>query len=329
MIRANLSLSESLHLIIQQSDNPNVKKVAVYLKNAIEKGIPFHTALAHYQHIFQPLLIQMVQVGENIGNIGMILNAYVIHQKKIHSLKRKFSLSMMYPAMVFIVTFLVVSFLLLFITPTFQDVFAEFSETLPAGTKLLIHIGEHYFLYLAMVLVSIFALYLFIKTIAKSTKIKFLRDKYLLQIPIWGNMMNTVFIIFFCRTLGLLMEHGNPLSFSLPIAMKSIDNQFIQTKFKKVKSEIAKGKELSVLLKKYDIFPDMIIQMLSVGESTATLDKTLLQIADEYEHLFDDKMKVITAIIEPVLIVLLGVLIALVLIALYSPLFDMIGNFSM
>jgi len=102
MIRANLSLSESLHLIIQQSDNPNVKKIAGYLKNAIEKGIPFHTALAHYQHIFQPLLIQMVQVGENIGNIGMILNAYVIHQKKIHSLKRKFSLSMMYPAMVFI-----------------------------------------------------------------------------------------------------------------------------------------------------------------------------------------------------------------------------------
>ena len=329
MLRANITLLDCLQIIDRQTTDSKMKMVVAEMKNGVQKGKPLYTVLNHYNKSFNSLLIQMLKVGENIGDLGILIDAYVTFQKKMIALQRKFYLALVYPGMVLFTTFIVVSFILLFITPTFQDIFQEFSDSLPANTRILVYLSENYVKFLLSFIFLFVGIFVWLKNAKKHKKLFMNWDKISLHVPFFSNFIEKKRIVFFCRTLGLLIKHGNSLNDSLPIAIQTVENHYIKLKLAKVEANLKKGKNFSSLLQHYNIFPDMVTQMITSAESSAMMDKILLQIADEYEQLLDNNLKLITGIIEPVLILLLGIIVAFILISLYSPMFDMIGNVNL
>jgi type IV pilus assembly protein PilC len=323
MIDAGLPLVQCLEILSSQQDNPAFKEVLLKVKADVEAGSTFADALRKHPRVFNDLFCNLAAAGEAGGILDTILNRLAAYIEKAMNLKKKVKGAMAYPSVVFGVAIIVVSALLIFVIPVFQKMFADMGGTLPSFTQLVINLSEfvrRYFLLLAALLVVLaFAFRRYYRTESGRTLV----DDYLLRIPVLGELIKKVAIAKFTRTLSTMLSSGVPILEGLEIVARTSGNKTIENAILKTKTSIGEGKTIAEPLGASAIFPPMVVQMISVGESTGALDSMLSKIADFYDDEVDAAVSALTSMIEPLLMVFLGVTIGALVVAMYLPIFQM------
>lgn len=323
MVEAGMPLVSVLDILVEQVENLSFKTVIKRLKDDIEGGLSLSQAMIRHPHIFSHLFINMVKAGEISGTLDIILNRVAIYFEKMASLQRKLKTAMIYPATIVVIAISVTIFLLIRIVPTFNGIFDMLGAELPLPTRLLIFVSDfvkHYFFYGVG---CIFVFLIIVNRIIKTSKGRFLFDKFILKLPIFGKIIKKVSIAKFARTLAILTRSGVPILVCLDIVGKTIGNKVVEKIVEDARGSIRDGKSIAEPLAKNSIFPPMVVRMISVGEKTGELEKMLSKIADFYDEQVDAAVSGLTSLIEPLIIVFLGVIIGSIVLAIFLPIFKM------
>ncbi len=323
MIDAGLPLVQCLEILSSQQDNPSFKEILLKVKGDVEAGSTFADALRKHPRVFNDLFCNLAAAGEAGGILDTILNRLASYIEKAMNLKKKVKGAMVYPAVVFFIALIVVSALLIFVIPVFQKMFADMGGTLPAFTQLVINLSEfvrRYFLVIVAILVAfVFAFRRYYRTEAGRTLV----DDYILRVPVLGDLIKKVAIAKFTRTLSTMLSSGVPIMEGLEIVARTSGNKTIEKAILQTKTSIGEGKTIAEPLGASGIFPPMVVQMISVGESTGALDSMLSKIADFFDDEVDAAVAALTSLLEPLLMVFLGVTIGALVVAMYLPIFQM------
>ncbi len=323
MIDAGLPLVQCLEILSSQQANATFKEILLKVKGDVEAGSTFADALRKHPNVFSELYCNLVAAGEAGGILDTILNRLANYIEKSMNLKKKVKGAMVYPATVLAVALIVVAALLLFVIPVFQKMFADMGGSLPAFTQLVINLSDllrNYFWLLGLLLLGLIMLFRFYYRTDKGRETV---DDYLLRIPVFGNLIKKVAIAKFTRTLGTMISSGVPILESLEIVAKTSGNKIIEKAILKTKMSIGEGKTIAEPLGASGIFPPMVVQMVSVGESTGALDSMLSKIADFFDDEVDAAVAALTSLLEPLLMVILGTIIGGLVVAMYLPIFKM------
>ncbi len=323
MIDAGLPLVQCLEILSSQQDNAAFKEILLKVKGDVEAGSTFAEALRKHPRVFNDLFCNLAAAGEAGGILDTILNRLASYIEKAMNLKKKVKGAMVYPAVVFFIALIVVSALLIFVIPVFQKMFADMGGTLPAFTQLVINLSEfvrRYFLVLAAIFVAfVFAFRRYYRTEAGRALV----DDYILRVPVLGDLIKKVAIAKFTRTLSTMLSSGVPIMEGLEIVARTSGNKTIEKAVLQTKTSIGEGKTIAEPLGASGIFPPMVVQMISVGESTGALDSMLSKIADFFDDEVDAAVSALTSLLEPLLMVFLGVTIGALVVAMYLPIFQM------
>ena len=325
MIDAGLPIIQCLDILHVQQDNKTFKKILRQITESVEGGSTLAEALKKYPKHFDDLFTNMIAAGEAGGILDTILRRLAVYLEKAASLKRKVKGAMTYPAIVLVVAVLVVAVILIYVIPVFQDMFTDMGGELPIPTQIVVKISnfvQSKFLYIvgAVILLAI-ALRRFYKT----EKGQALMDKWVLKLPVFGVLLRKVAVAKFTRTMSTMLTSGVAILETLEIVAKTSGNKTIESAIFKVRSGIAEGRTMADPLAESGVFPSMVCQMIAVGESTGALDSMLEKIADFYDEEVDQAVTNLTAMIEPIMMVFLGVTIGGLVISMYLPIFKMGG----
>ncbi|MDI6754903.1 MAG: type II secretion system F family protein [Thermodesulfobacteriota bacterium] len=323
MIDAGLPLVQCLEILSSQQDNPFFKETLIRVKGDVEAGSTFADALRKHPRVFNDLFCNLVAAGEAGGILDTILNRLAAYIEKAMNLKKKVKGAMVYPAAVMAIALIVVASLLIFVIPVFQKMFADMGGTLPAFTQLVINLSEFMQRYFLLVLALLVALFFFFKRYYRTESGRETVDSSLLKIPVIGELIKKVAIAKFTRTLSTMLSSGVPILEGLEIVARTSGNKVIEKAILKTKVSISEGKTIAEPLGASGIFPPMVVQMISVGESTGALDSMLSKIADFFDDEVDAAVAGLTALLEPLLMVFLGGAIGALVIAMYLPIFQM------
>lgn len=323
MIDAGLPLVQCLEILASQQPNATFKEVLLKVKGDVEAGSTFAEALRKHPNIFNDLFCNLVAAGEAGGILDTILNRLANYIEKSMNLKKKVKGAMVYPATVLAIALIVAAGMLIFVIPVFQKMFADMGGTLPAFTQLVINLSEllrRYF----VVLIAALVLFVFLfRRYYRTESGREAVDNALLKIPVFGELIRKVAIAKFTRTLSTMLSSGVPILESLDIVAKTAGNKIIEKAILKTKLSIGEGKTIAEPLAASNIFPPMVVQMISVGESTGALDSMLSKVADFYDDEVDAAVAALTSLLEPLLMVFLGGTIGGLVIAMYLPIFQM------
>lgn len=323
MIDAGLPLVQCLEILASQQDNATLKEVLLKVKADVEAGSTFADALRKHPNVFNELFCNLVTAGETGGILDTILNRLAAYIEKSMNLKKKVKTAMVYPIAVLVVAMVVVVGMLVFVIPVFQKMFADMGGTLPAFTQMVINLSDfmrRYFLLVGAVLV---ALYFVFQRYYKTENGQETIDAYLLKLPIFGSLIRKVAVAKFTRTLGTMLSSGVPILEGLDIVARTAGNKIIEKAILKTKMSIGEGKTIAEPLGASGVFPPMVVQMISVGESTGALDSMLSKIADFFDDEVDAAVAALTSLLEPLLMVFLGSAIGAIVVAMYLPIFQM------
>jgi type IV pilus assembly protein PilC len=324
MIDAGLPLVQCLEILASQQENKVFKKVLVEIRQSVEGGSTFAAALKQHPKVFTSLYANMVEAGEAGGILDTILNRLAQYMEKAMALKKKVKSAMIYPSTIITVAVAVVIFLLVFVIPTFKAMFEGFGASLPLPTVIILEasrIVRAYFLYgVAAVVAALFGLRTWYRTAAGRTAV----DGFLLKAPVVGILIRKVAVAKFTRTLGTLISSGVAILDGLDITARTAGNKIIEQAVLRTRASIAEGKTIAEPLKASGVFPPMVVQMISVGEQTGALDAMLAKIADFYDEEVDSSVANLTSLLEPMLMVFLGIVIGGVVIAMYLPIFKLV-----
>lgn len=328
MIDAGLPLVQCLDILASQQEKAEFKKVLIDVKSSVEGGSTFADALKKHPKVFDDLYVNLIAAGEVGGILDTILNRLSGFLEKAEKLKGKIKGAMTYPTAVIIIACLVVTGLLLWVVPVFEDMFAGFGQSLPAPTKVVVNMSkflQHYWYTLFGIVAGvIIGLNRFYKT-SKGRKIM---DNVFLKGPVIGDLIRKTAVARFTRTLGTMLSSGVPILEGLEIVSKTAGNVVIEEAIMKARTSLSQGKTLAEPLIETKVFPGMVTQMIAVGESTGALDNMLTKIADFYEEEVDQAVEALTSLIEPLLMAFLGVVVGGLVIALYLPIFQIAGAAS-
>jgi type IV pilus assembly protein PilC len=325
MIDAGLPLVQCLDILATQMDNAAFRKVVFAIKSRVEGGSTFADALKDHPRVFDELFVQLCQAGEVGGILDTILNRLASYKEKSEKLKRKVRGAMIYPTIVIMVAIGVTAVLLLKVVPVFSKMFADFGQALPAPTQIVVGLSEwlrSYILYLlgALILAVIAGVVTYRNPAGRRVL-----DKFVLKLPLFGDVLRKVAVARFTRTLGTMISSGVPILDALDVTAKTAGNRTIEDAIYFVRGKISEGKNIATPLLETKVFPSMVVQMIGVGEATGAMDTMLGKIADFYDDEVDTAVAGLTAMIEPVLMVFLGVVVGGFLIAMYLPIFSIAG----
>jgi type IV pilus assembly protein PilC len=328
MIGAGLPMVQCLEILSQQSESAEFRKVISQVKESVQAGTTLAEALSKHKKIYDDLYVNMVDAGEIGGALDTILIRLAAYREKADALVRKVKGALIYPSVIFIVAIGVTAAMLTFIVPVFAKLFSGLGAELPGPTKFVL--GLSHFLRSNFITGLIFLVLLAIgfKFYSRTDQGRLLIDKILLKLPLIGELLRKSAVSRFTRTLGTLISSGVSILEALDITAKTAGNKVIQNAIKKSVISIAEGETITQPLKETGVFPPMVTQMISVGEKTGGLDDMLNKIADFYEEEVDAAVSAITSIIEPVVIIFMGVIVGGILISMYLPMFDIIGKIS-
>jgi type IV pilus assembly protein PilC len=325
MIDAGLPLVQCLEILASQQDNKSFKKVLNDIRGSVEGGSTFAAALRKHPKIFSDLYVNMVEAGEAGGILDTILNRLAAYIEKAIQLKKKVKSAMIYPTTIVSVAIAVVTFLLIFVIPTFKSMFEGFGAALPMPTQIVLACSNFvrtYFIFLGAGAAGIVVgLRLYYKT-ASGRK---LIDTILLKLPIFGVLIRKVAVAKFTRTLGTLIASGVAILDGLDITARTAGNKVVEEAVQRTRASISEGRTLAEPLKASGVFPPMVVQMIAVGEQTGALDSMLSKIADFYDEEVDVAVSNLTSLLEPLLMIFLGLVIGGVVIAMYLPIFKLVS----
>jgi type IV pilus assembly protein PilC len=325
MINAGLPLVQCLEILSSQQQNPAFKKILVQIKTDVESGSTFADALGKHPKVFDNLFVNLVAAGEIGGVLDTVLLRLAVYMEKNEALKRKVKGAMTYPIIVLTVAFGVVTVLMLFVIPTFKDMFESFGSALPAPTQLVVNMSIFFRKFWWLMIGLIIALIIAFKLTAKNEKGRYYLDTIALKLPVFGPLIRKVAVAKFTRTLGTMISSGVPIMDGLDITSRTAGNVIIENAIKSVRTAISEGQSMAEPLGASGIFPGMVVQMISVGEATGAMDKMLGKIADFYDEEVDAAVDALTSALEPMLMVFLGGVIGFVVVAMYLPIFKLAG----
>jgi type IV pilus assembly protein PilC len=326
MINAGLPLVKCLQILSQQQDNKIFAEVIEDVTADVEKGGTLADAMGQHSKIFSDLYVNMVAAGEQGGILDTILDRLSIHLEKSTALKRKIKSAMMYPMIVMIVVILVVMALLLFVIPIFEQMFEDMGGSLPGPTQFVVNLSGFVQGNIILILLGFAAIITGYKMYYKTKNGEKVIDTIKLKMPIFGMMLRKMSIARFSRTLGTLISSGVSILDGLSITSKTSGNRVIADAIMDARISISGGENISNPLQASGVFPGMVTQMIAVGEETGGIDTMLMKIADFYEEEVDTAVAGLTATLEPIMIVVLGGIVGGIVIAMYLPIFDLIGT---
>ncbi len=321
MIDAGLPLVQSLDILSMQQENKTFKEVLKNIKESVEGGSTFAGALGKHPKTFDELYVNLVVAGEEGGILDNVLNRLAIYIEKAEALKKKVKSAMVYPSTIVGVAIIVVAILLIFVIPVFAKIFSSMGHTLPLPTLIVIGISNLLKKYILLVIVALVVLLYMLKRYYGTEKGKFAVDNLILKSPVFGMLFRKVAVARFSRTLSTLITSGVPILDGLTITSKTAGNKPIEYAIMKARTSISEGETIAEPLARGEVFPPMVTQMIAVGESTGSLDSMLSKIADFYEEEVDVAVGTLTSLLEPLLMVFLGVTVGGVVIAMYLPIF--------
>ncbi len=331
MINAGLPLIQCLEILSNQSENAALRKSVGAIKVQVEGGSTFSDALRRHPKVFDDLYVNMVHAGEVGGLLDTILGRLSKYIEKAMKLKGQIKSAMVYPASILGIAFIVIAVLMIFVIPVFEKMFKDMSGgkvALPGPTQLVIDMSNFaqssWYIILGGVILAVVAF----KKYYATAKGKYQIDKLLLKLPVFGDLVRKASVAKFTRTLGTLITSGVPLLDALTICAKTSGNKIIEEALVNARVSISGGKTISEPLAKSQVFPKMVTHMIAVGESTGALDAMLGKIADFYEDEVDQAVASLTALLEPMMMVFLGVLIGFIVVAMYLPIFTMANAIS-
>ena len=326
MIGAGLPMVQCLDVLSSQVENKSLAKIIKEVKDGVSGGATLSEAMARHPKIFDQLYTNMVEAGEVGGALDAILVRLAVYREKADKLIRKVKGAMVYPSVVMFVAIAVTVGMLTFIVPVFAKMFGGLNAELPAPTQIILQISNFLqanFLYLIIGIIGIIAGIIYYK---KTPTGGLYWDKMMLRMPVLGNLVRKSSVARFTRTLGTLLASGVSILDALDITAKTAGNRVIAIAINKSVMSIAEGDTITAPLKESGVFPPMVTQMISVGEKTGGLDDMLNKIADFYDEEVDDAVTALTSVIEPIIIIFMGIVIGGIMIAMYLPMFDIIGK---
>ncbi len=325
MINAGLPLVQCLDILGRQLDKQSFRDITKKVMSDIESGGTLSESMAKHPKAFDELYVNMVNAGEAGGILDVILMRLAEYIEKIEALKRKIKGAMIYPTVVLFVAVGATLFMLMFIIPTFARMFADFGAELPLPTKIVLMLSNFvrgwWWTMIGVIVGSIFAF----KKWYSTDKGQHVVDNWLLKMPVLGDVMRKGSVARFTRTLGTLVSSGVPILDGLEITAKTAGNVIIKDAIMQARTSIREGETIASPLRNSAVFPPMVVQMITVGEETGALDEMLTKIADFYDDEVDTAVEALTSIIEPVMIVFMGVIVGGMVVAMYLPIFRMVN----
>lgn len=324
MLIAGVSLIQALDMIAAGSENKSLQKLITKIADEVKAGDPLSKALRAHPKYFDELYCDLVESGEQSGALDRIFDRVALYKEKSEALKSKIKKALFYPIAVLTVAFIVTAILLIFVVPQFQDVFSSFGAELPAFTLFVIGISEFMQSYWWIIL-GIMALggYLFKKAHFASKNVRDNTDKAILKTPIIGAILNKAAVARYARTLSTTFAAGVPLVDALQSAAGASGNAVYRDAILDIKNEVSSGNQMNFAMKNSGVFPDMVIQMVAIGEESGALDDMLGKVANIYEQEVDDAVDGLSSLLEPLIMAILGVLVGGLIIAMYLPIFQL------
>ncbi len=328
MIDAGLTLINSLNIICRQIENRKLREVVEEVKRAVEGGSSFSDALANHPKVFSKLFVDMVRAGETSGKLNVVLNRLALYVEQQEDLRQQVKNALFYPAILVIAGIAVVVLIVSFVMPKFVEVFNRAGVPLPLPTQSFYALGLALTNYWYLIIFVIWLSFMGVRMYACTEKGGYRFDRLKLDLPVIGPLVRKLIISRFSRTLATLVESGVPILHSLDIVREVVGNRIISDVVKNVRDSVEEGERIAKELKKSGEFPQDMVQMISVGEETGKLGHMLNKISGFYDNAVGYSLKRLIALIEPVFIIVLGVLVGFIMASMRLPMFDMIKTIS-
>ncbi|PUA29031.1 MAG: type II secretion system protein F [Cellvibrio sp. 79] len=324
MMKAGVPLVQAFEIVADGLENPNLRKMVLQIKDSVAAGGGFANALREHPKYFDDLFCNLVDSGEQSGALETMLDRIATYKEKTEALKAKIKKALTYPIAVVIVAIVVTGILLVKVVPQFAETFSGFGADLPAFTLFVLHLSElaqAYWLYILVIMIgSVFA----VKELARrSPQFAYMIDKYILKLPIIGQIIYLSILARFARTLATTFAAGVPLIDALTSVAGAAGNKIYADAIIRVREDVSTGIQLNTALKARGIFPTLLIQMAAIGEESGALDAMLDKVAVYYEEAVDNMVDTLTSLLEPIIMSVLGVLVGGLLIAMYLPIFQL------
>jgi Type II secretory pathway, component PulF len=324
MLTAGVPLVQTLQLLSRSHEKNKMRELLSQISLDVESGTPLSQALRKHPRYFDDLYCDLVEAGEQSGALEQIYDRIATYKEKAEALKSKIKKALFYPAMVILVAIVVTTILLLFVVPQFEDIFKSFGAELPAFTQMVINISrflqKSWYLFFGGVAVVIF---LFVRAHRKSQNVRDKTDKFLLEIPVVGMILDKACLARFARTLATTFAAGIPLVEALVSAAGASGNAVYRKAVLSVRNEVMAGMQMHVAMRTVEVFPDIVTQMVMIGEESGSIDDMLSKIAGIFEQQVDDAVDALSSLIEPFIMVVLGVLVGGLVVAMYLPIFKL------
>lgn len=328
MIKAGIPLVEALESLLEQTNNLSFKKILEQSVFDIKNGRDLADSLGKYPPVFDQFYLSMIKIGEKSGTLEENLEFLAKHLKKSYNLNQKIRGAMMYPGLVFLATSIMGGFISLYVLPKLVDFFTAFQIDLPITTKILLFVARIMRDYGVLIFATLIGLGILINFLIKIRKIKLIWHQLLLKLPLFGKMVLYGQLARFARNMGVLIKSGIPIDDGFEITAKTMGNLIFERDVADIGRSLIKGKDIAKIMeaKKYPEFPMLVYKMIAVGEKTGKLEDTFIYLGDFYEEEIDNIAKNLSTILEPFLLLVIGLVVAFVALAIISPIYQLTGS---
>ncbi len=324
MISSGVPIVQAFDIIGKGHDNPGMQELVLTVKGDVEQGNTLAEALSKHPRYFDELFVNLISAGEQSGALESLLDKIATYKEKTESIKKKIKKAMFYPTAVLVVAFIVTTILLIWVVPQFAEIFKNFGADLPAFTKFVLQLSnlfiDYWYMIFGGIILGVFA---FIEGKRRSPKFNYLLDRIFLRMPVFGAILNKAAVARFARTLATMFAAGVPLVDSLTSVAGAAGNIVYSNAILEMKDKVSTGQQLQLAMKQTNLFPSMVVQMIAIGEESGSIDTMLNKVADFYEEEVDAAVDGLSSLLEPLIMVVLGVLVGGLVIAMYLPIFKM------
>ncbi len=323
LVQAGMPVVDAFEIVIQQTEKGSMRKVLSVIKEEVNKGVSLAEAFRLFPKYFPPLYVNMIRAGEESGSLEIVLARLADFLQRQLEMRSRIAATMAYPLLMLLVGSTVVFFLVTFVIPTVSGLFKEMNRALPLPTVILLQVSGFLKAAWPYVLVGVIALILLYNRYSKTSKGKELIDRVKLRIPVFGPQYKKIIMTRFTRTLATLLANGVPIVTSFDIVKSILDNTLIAGEVEKARDEIREGKEISKPLSASGIFPPVVVSMIAVGEKSGQLEEMLNRVSSIMEAEVDSSLRRLMSLVEPVMILVMGFIVAFIVVSILLPIFEM------